>query len=394
MRYIIIISGLLVVVASLGAIKFTQISSLIKMGEQMKKQGPPPEVVSAAVAEEQTWEGSLSAVGSISAAKGVSVSNDAPGVVTRIHFESGATVRSGQVLVELDTNVERAQLASALARKELSAVTVGRSRTLRKSESISQATVDNDEAQLKTLAADVEALQAQISRKVVRAPFAGRLGIRAINVGQYLNAGTTITSLEAMDSVFVDFTMPQQQLAQLKVGMPIRIAVKDSKEAAVDGSITAINPEVDATTRSIKARASVANPGEKFRPGMFVTVQVVLPEQARSVIVPATAVIHAPYGDSVFIIEDKPTTDVSGASSAGPPTKVARQQFVRRGDSRGDFVAIADGVKNGQQVVTAGAFKLRNGSAITVSDAKTTTPQLNPRPANSFGLSPTPSATP
>ncbi|HEX3770933.1 MAG TPA: efflux RND transporter periplasmic adaptor subunit [Polyangiaceae bacterium] len=383
MRYLLPILGLVAVVAILVAIKFSQISSLMAMGKQMEKSGPPPETVSSAPAQNQDWEGTLSAVGSITAAKGVVLSNDSPGVVSRIHFESGAVVRQGQVLVDLDSSVERAQLASSRAKMELAALTVGRSRALVKSNTISQQQADNDESTLKTTTTDANALQAQIDRKIVRAPFSGRLGIREINLGQYLNSGTRITVLEAIDTVYVDFTLPQQRLDEIKIGMPVRVAIEGMDGPPRDGTIAAVDPAIDEITRTIKVRAAVPNKEETLRPGMFANVTVVLPDKGTLVAVPVTALVHASYGDSVFVVEEKkadgtPPYQVPG----GPPVKVARQQFVRVGESRGDFVAILDGVKPGQDVVSAGAFKLRNNGSIVVNNEVKLDPQLAPHPEN------------
>jgi membrane fusion protein (multidrug efflux system) len=382
-RYLLPIALLIALVGGLAAVKFTQISSLMKMGKQMEKSGPPAEVVSSAKAETQAWGGALSAVGSITAAKGVAVSNDAPGVVARIHFDSGAQVKQGQVLVELDASVERAQLASALARKELAALTATRSRALVASTSISQAQLDTDESQLRTATTDATGLQAQIDRKTVRAPFTGRLGIRAVNLGQYLTPGTTLTVLEAIDSVYVDFTLPQQLLSMVKVGMPVKVAIEGAAGLASDGLVAAIDPEVDSTTRTMKVRATVPNKEEKLRPGMFANVSVVLPEQGNIVAVPATAVVHASFGDSVFAVEDKKDDGgVSIKDGEGNVVKVARQQFVRVGDARGDFVAIKDGIVAGEEVVSAGAFKLRNGASVKIVPDVKPAPSLSPHPEN------------
>jgi membrane fusion protein (multidrug efflux system) len=383
MRYVVTVLGLLLLVAALVGVKGKQISTLMAFGKQMEMAGPPPEAVSTSVAEDQAWEGVLTAVGSVAAAKGVAISNDAPGIVSRIHFESGALVKQGQVLVELDTNVERAQLASARARKEIAEISVKRSRALVQSGSIAQSQLDADESAIKSAAADVNALEAQIARKIVRAPFAGKLGIRAVNLGQYLSPGTTLTVLESTDTVYVDFTLPQQLLGSIQVGMPIRAVVEGSNAAPTEGKIAAIDPSVDAATRSIKLRATLPNEGDRLRSGMFVNVSVVLPKQPSKVIIPATAVVHAPYGDSVFIVE--PKKDESGnpvTGTDGKPAQVVRQQFVRTAESRGDFVAIADGVKAGETVVSAGAFKLRNGSPIMINNEVGLHPELSPKTEN------------
>jgi membrane fusion protein (multidrug efflux system) len=382
-RYVSVVLGLVIVVAALAGIKAAQISMLIGMGKQAQKSGPPPEAVATFVAERQTWEAMISAVGSVTAAKGVAVSNEVPGIVSRILFDSGATVKEGQILVELDTSVERAQLASARARQELAQETGTRSHALLASGSISKAQVDADEAQLKTATTDSSALAAQIDRKTVRAPFAGRLGIRLVNRGQYLNSGTPVAMLDAIDKQYVDFTLPQQRLADVQLGMPVHLTIEGAEGAAHDGTVAAIEPAVDSATRTIKLRASVPNKDERLAPGMFANVSVILPQKASFVVLPATAIIHASYGDSVFVVEDE--KDDAGTAVEGPdgkPAKVARQQFVRLGDARGDFTAILDGVAEGQVVVMGGAFKLRNGSNVVVNNDVKLTPQLAPHPEN------------
>jgi membrane fusion protein (multidrug efflux system) len=382
-RYIVVIVGLLLVVGVLVFVKFSQISLLMAMGKEGEKAGPPPEAVASAVAQAQSWEHTLSAVGTVAGAKSVELSNDAPGRVKRIHFESGAMVKKGQVLVELDTSVERAQLASAESRRDLARVTARRSRALVAESVIAVAQLDNDEAQLKTSTAEIRALQAEIERKIVRAPFNGRLGIRAVDVGQYLSAGTTLTTLEDIAAIFIDFTLPQQRLGNVREGMPVRIMTANALAPAAEGVIAAVDPKIDDTTRSIKLRASVPNQGNKLHPGMFVNVSVVTPKRERIVTVPATAIVHASYGDSVFVIEDKkPGSPGMAKTPQGKPVKIVRQQFVRLGESRGDFVAIAEGMKAGQEIVSAGAFKLRNGSPVFINNNVKSEPRLHPRPEN------------
>lgn len=383
LKVVIVIVGLLVLVGTLGFIKFSQISSLMAMGKAYEKSGPPPEAVASGSAKKQSWQGQISAVGTIAPVKGVALSNDAPGLVSKIRFESGDLVKQGQVLVELDTSVERAQLASAQVRRDLSQVNVNRSRALIKEQVTTQAQVDTDEAQVRGSASEVQTIQAQIARKIVRAPFSGRLGIRAVNVGQYLNPGTTLTVLQAVGAVYVDFSLPQQQLDTVSVGMPVKVAIEGSSDPALDGAIAAVDPTIDSTTRMIKLRATVPNASGTLRPGMFATVGVVLPDQGEVVTIPLTAVVHASFGDSVFVVEDK-KPDAPGAKTtpAGKPIKNARQQFVRLGQARGDYVAVLDGVTDGQELVTAGAFKLRNNSPIIVDNSVKTQPQLNPKPEN------------
>jgi membrane fusion protein (multidrug efflux system) len=382
MRYVIPAGILVAIVAGLGGIKWKQISTLMHAGAAAQKLGPPPEVVGTAVAVEDAWEGTLSAVGSVAAVRGVAVSNEAPGVVIAIRFESGDTVRAGQVLVELDTSVERAQLASAEARKDLAALGAERSQKLAQHDAVAKAQLDGDEAQLKSSSADWSALKAQIERKTVRAPFAGRLGIRSVNLGQYLNPGTPVTVLESLGSVYVDFTLPQDDLPLVKVGTAVRVRVGGAGPELA-GSVGAVDPSVDPITRTIKLRASVPNKKDQLRPGMFLNVVVVRGEKSKVIVAPATAVVHASYGDSVFVVEDK--KDEAGAIVKDPNGKtlrVARQQFVRLGAARGDFVAIADGVKAGQELVTAGAFKLRNGAGVTINNDIKPTPSQTPHVEN------------
>ncbi|MES1183787.1 MAG: efflux RND transporter periplasmic adaptor subunit [Myxococcales bacterium] len=375
MRYLIVILGLVVLIGGLVAIKGSQIGMLIGMGEAMKKAGPPPEVVGTVVAKKQTWENTLTAVASVVSAKGVALSNDAPGVVSRLRFDSGQTVKQGDVLVELDTSVERAQLASLRAKRELAEISTKRSKALATSGAVAQSQVDADESTFKSLSADAEALAAQINRKQIRAPFSGKLGMRQVNLGQYLAPGTTVALLEAEKSALIDFTLPQQDLPKLRVGMPVRALLAGSTAPLAEGEISAIDPSVDPLTRAIKVRASLPGVDDQLRPGMFLRVEVVLPEKSEVVAVPQTAIVHASYGDSVFVGEEKPGPD-------GKSRKVAQQQFVKVGATRGDFVSVVDGLKPDQEVVTAGAFKLRNGIPLKVNNQGAPVPSLNPQPEN------------
>jgi membrane fusion protein (multidrug efflux system) len=338
--------------------------------------------VGSAVAKAENWETTVAAVGSISSLRNVSVSNEVPGTVSKIRFESGQIAREGQVLVELDASVERAQLASADARRELAGRTAQRSKILADGNVISRSQLDEVDAQFKTATTDTAALRAALDRKVIRAPFRGRLGIRAVNVGQYLTPGTTVTTLDAMGGTFADFTLPQEELASVKVGMPVRVTLEGAKKP-LEGTISAVDPTIDSATRNVKLRAAIPDLAETTRPGMFVNVQVITPEQKAVVSVPATAIVHASFGDSVFVIEDKkPGSPGMDKTPDGKPVKVARQQFVRVGAMRGDFVAINKGVTAGQQVVSAGAFKLRNNSPVVVDNTVQAKPQLEPHPEN------------
>lgn len=382
MRYVVAILGLLLVVGGLVFVKFSQISMLIGMGEAMAKAGPAPEAVSTTPAALQTWEASLQAVGTVASAKGVQVSSEVSGVVKKIGFESGALVKKGDVLVVLDSRVERAQLASAQVRRDLALTNVARTRTLGAAGAESQAQLDADENALAQATAEIEVLRAQIARKTIRAPFSGRLGIRAVNLGQYLNPGTAITTLEAVGGAFVDFELPQRHQPEVAVGLPVRVSVEGMPELAAQGTITAISPNVDPSTRTLELRAEVQHDEAELQPGMFVRVEVVLPAERKVVAVPLTAVVYAPYGDSVFVVEPLPADAPASQGPNGEPVLQARQQFVRLGERRGDFVAVLEGVEPGQVVVSAGAFKLRNNSPVFVNDELAPKPELDPKPKN------------
>lgn len=382
MRYLIVVGGLLLVVGTLVALKFAQISKLIAFGGEMEAAGPPPETVGAGVSKSETWENTLSAVGSIAGVKSVEVSNDSPGRVMKIRFESGAMVKKGQVLVELDTSVERAQLASARSRKHLAESTLKRSKALVAQKVATQAELEQNEAALETATTDSSAISAAIARKIVRAPFDGRLGIRSVDVGQYLNPGTTLTTLESIGGVFVDFTLPQQELEKVKEGMPVRVSIEGEKKTRM-ATLSAISPQLDGATRSLKLRATVEKDVDDLRPGMFVKVDVVLPEKKKVVTVPATAIIHASYGDSVFVVEPKPADTPGAAETAdGKPVKIGHQKFVKVGPARGDFVAILTGLSANEEVVTEGAFKLKNNAPIVIDNTLKLDPKLNPQPEN------------
>jgi membrane fusion protein (multidrug efflux system) len=382
MRYLIVVGGLLLVVGALVALKFAQISKLIAFGSEMEAAGPPPETVGSTVSKSETWERTINAVGSIAGVKTVDISNNSPGRVMKVRFESGAMVKKGEVLVELDTSVERAQLASARSRKNLAASTLKRSKALVAQNVATQAELEQNEAALETATTDSAAISAAIARKIVRAPFDGRLGIRNVNVGQYLNPGTMLTTLESIGGVFVDFTLPQQELDKVKEGMAVRVTIEGEKKPRT-ATLSAVSPVLDDATRSLKLRATVEKDADDLRPGMFVQVAVVLPQKEKVVTVPATAVIHASYGDSVFVVEPKPA-DAPGPPETpeGKPIKNAHQKFVRVGAARGDFVAILDGLDANVEVVTEGAFKLKNNTPIVIDNTLKLDPKLNPKPEN------------
>ncbi len=384
MKYVVTITALILALGILAGLKGAQISTLIGFGQQMQAMGPPPEAVNTAIAREEEWENTLSAVATVVSSKGVALSNDAPGVVSRLHFESGQVVKKGEPLVEIDASVERAQLESLRARLQLANQSLERTRKLRVSGVSTEAELDQQESSARGLSAEVKALQAQIERKTIRAPFDGKLGIRNVNLGQYLAPGTPITELESSDSIFVDFTLPQHDMQNIALGRAVRVRDEPTGPLLGEGTITAFDSSVDPVTRTLKVRVSMPE-SDKLRTGMFVNVDVVLPEKTKVVSVPLTAVVHAAYGDSVFVVEPPKDPAAKGPGPEGaapPPASVARQQFVRLGRTRGDFVALEAGVTAGQEVVTAGAFKLRNGAPIVVKNEVGAEPSPNPRPEN------------
>jgi membrane fusion protein, multidrug efflux system len=376
LRYVAVALALVVVIAALAGVKIKQITTLIGFGKQMQAAGPPPESVGTSVAEAKTWEATLSAVGSISGAQSVQVAAETPGTVTKIHFDSGDVVKQGQVLVSLDARTESAQIAALQSRVALAKTNLARAKQLLDVGAIPRAEYDAASNELVSAESGLASLRAQIGQKTVRAPFAGRTGIRAINVGQYLAPGTMITTLESQGGMFVDFSLPQEDLAVLAVGNKVRVGLRGDK-TSIEGAITAVDPTIDPVTRNIKLRAAIDEAGAagKLRSGMYVTVQVVLPTQTNVVAVPLTAIVHATYGNSVFIVED-------GKSPMGQPNKVARQAFVKLGPARGDFVAVIDGLKAGQTIVSEGAFKLRNGAPVIVNNSVKPKAEIDPHPEN------------
>lgn len=363
----------LVLVGLLAGIKGLQFQTMFAQGANFAQ---PPETVTTTEVKQDTWQPTLTAVGSVAAVQGVMLSAEMSGAVKNIAFESGATVRAGDLLVELDSSVEQAQLRSAMASADLARLNLERARELRGKKMMSQADLDSAEAQAKQANAQIDNIRAVIAKKTIRAPFAGRTGIRQVNLGQFLDSGAAIVTLQSLDPVYVDFALPQQNLARLSVGMAVRVTTDAFPGQSFEGKLTAINSEVDAVTRNVRLQATLATDG-RLRPGMYVNVAAVLPEMERVLMIPATAVLYAPYGDSVFVVEDK-KDEKTGATG-----KVLNQRFVRLGKTRGDFVVVTSGLDVDQTIVTTGVFKLRNGMSVVVDNKLAPNFQLAPKPANS-----------
>jgi membrane fusion protein (multidrug efflux system) len=367
-----VVTGLVVVVVLLVGVKAGQIVTMVKAGESFQI---PPTAISSARVQAAEWVATRSAVGSLVAARGVTLSSELPGLVREITFESGSFVRKGAALVRLDVTTEQAQLEAATAEATLAKLNLERARTLRQSESNAQADLDTAEARLKQASASAAALEATIAKKTIRASFDGRISIRQVELGQVLAPGTPIASLQSVSPIHADFWVPQQALAELKPGQKVRMRTDTFPGPDWEGEISTINPEVDVATRNVRVRATFRNEDGRLRPGMFANVDVFSSERKPVLLIPATAVIFAPYGDSVFAIEDQ-------KDRSGRPSKVARQKFVRLGERRGDFVAVASGLSAGDTIVSAGAFKLRNGMAVAVNDALAPDASLSPKPTD------------
>ncbi len=367
-RMIFMLIAVAVFLTVVGFVKYNQIQSAIAKHASF---APPPEAVTTIVAAQEEWPVTLGAIGTVTAEHGVVVSADLPGIVASIEFESGKSVHAGEVLVRLDTRQEEAQLAAAEAQQHLTEVNLGRMRVLRAQAVAAQADFDQVEAESKQAEARVSEIRATIERKTIRAPFDGVLGIREINLGQYLSAGQAIVPLQSPDPLYVDFSVPQQEIHDVHLGAQLDISVEGVSGVAAKGRITAINSVIDQLTRNVSVRATFANRGGRLRPGMFVEVNLTVGENHTVIALPASSIAHAPYGDFVFVVDN--IHGPNGATYRG-----VRQQVVRLGDALGDQVAVVDGVKAGEEVATSGVFKLRNGAAVFV--ANDVQPGNNPTP--------------
>ncbi len=350
----------------IGSVKYFQIRSAMAQGGFQ----PPPEAVTTTVVRQEQWETTINAIGTVVAVNGVNVSADLPGLVEQISFDSGRPVSKGDVLVRLDTKQERAQLAAALAQLDLTRLQLDRATGLRNQEIVAQSVVDQLSAENKQAAARVGEIRASIERKTIRAPFSGVLGIRNVNLGEYLAGGAPIVSLQSLQPVYVHFTVPQQEVARLRTAGEVRV-MSDGFAGTEVGKVTAIDSLVDEAMRNMRVQATFANRDGRMRPGMFVETKLARGAKTPVLTVPASAISYAPFGDSIYIVEDVKGPD--GKSYRG-----VRQQFVKLGGTRGDQVAVVTGLKPGEEVVTSGVFKLRPGAAVVVNNK--IQPGNNPAP--------------
>ena len=360
----------------LAAITFTKLGQFTAMGEAGKNMILPPETVTAMTIESEQWEQRIIATATVTAVQGVEVSAEIGGRVKRIAFESGSLVDMGDVLIQLDTASEDAQLASAEATAALAKASLTRVKKLNKQNLTSQDALETAEAKVKETVAQANNVRALIAKKTIQAPFSGRLGLRQVNLGQILREGDAIVSLQTLDPIYVDFSVPQKELSRLEPGLEVQVAVDAAPEETFIGKITALNPDVDLATRSVRVRAKVANPDEVLRAGMFAKATVIMPEKKTVLPVIATAIAYATFGNSVFVIDEQ-------TSESGETEKVLRQQFVRLGQARGDFIDVIEGLKPGESVVTSGVFKLRSGMKVIIDNTLAPEPSINPQPSNS-----------
>jgi len=361
-----------------GIVVFVFGIKMLQIGKMMSTpMVMPPTTVSSAVVKEEDWAPTLSAIGSVSAVQGAVVSTELGGVVAEIDFQNGGVAKKGDVLMKLDSSAEEAQLHTAEADLELAKANLERERDLAVRKVVSKQELDTAQSTFGQKQGAVDNMRAFITKKQVRAPFDGMLGIRQVNVGQMINSGQQVVQLTALDRVYVDFALPQQNLPQLAAGYEARVQADALPGREFKGKVTAINSMVDNVTRNISLQATLDNPDHELRPGMFVKVDVSLPEKSKTLVIPGSAVSYASYGNSVFVIEKK--TD----PKTGKDSQSLRQAFVRIGEARGDFIAVTEGLKAGDAVVSTGVFKLRNGMSVVINNDLAPKPQLNPKPIDS-----------
>jgi membrane fusion protein (multidrug efflux system) len=369
-RIVILLVVMVAFIATLAFVKFKQFQA---MAAQFAAMQPPPEAVTTITAQREEWPATLEAIGTVAAVQGVTVSADLPGVVDRIAFESGKPVKEGDILVQLDTRQEQAQLAAAEAQLELSRVTLDRMKSLVEQDAVSRAEFDTAAAGNKQAEAKIREIRATIERKTIRAPFSGVLGIRAVNLGQYLNGGDPVVPLQSLNPIYVNFAIPQQDASQIHLGRNVHITAGDLGNVSFNGRISAVDSVVDSTTRNVMVQATLSNPGGRLRPGMFVQTQVALGDSRSVIALPGSSINYAPYGDSVYVVAELRDPN-------GKPYRGVRQQVVKLGGARGDQIAVLSGINPGDEIVTSGTFKLRNGAAVQINNAVKPANSRAPKP--------------
>ena len=371
-----IVIMLIAVVVLLGAIFGVQrvFGGMFKKG--MAAAAAAPQVVSTIEASTSEWQPFIQSTGTLRAVRGADLSAQASGVVDEIAFDSGNEVPVGKILLRLKPNDDYAKLQQLQAAAELADQTYKRDQEQFAAQAISQANIDTDVSTLKSARAQVAAQQALIDEKIVKAPFAGRLGIRQVDIGQYLTSGTTVVTLQALDPILVDFYVPQQALAQMKIGQPVSATVDTYAQQTFSGAIEAINSKVDPSSRNVQVRANLHNPDKRLVPGMFANVRIQYGGKNDQITLPQTVVTYNPFGDTVFVVEK------NGVDDKGSPRLTVQQRFVKLGATRGDQVAVLSGIKAGEIVVSAGQMKLRNGTMVAINNDLVPTNSPNPNPPN------------
>jgi len=372
-RMVVTLSATFLIVAALGFVKFKQIQTAIAEGAAFQL---PPEAVTTIVARAERWPDTLTAIGTVAAVQGVNVSADLPGTVVSIGFSSGQSIREGDILARQDTRQEQAQLAAVESQRELARLNFERMQGLLNERVISSAEFDRATADQRQADARVGEIRAAIDRKTIRAPFAGILGLRQVNLGQYLAGGDPLVTLQSLNPIYVNFGVPQQATGQMQVGRAVRVTAEELAGTDFTGRITAIDSIVNEATRNMQVQATFANPHGRLHPGMFVQSEVVLGAASEVLTVPASAISYAPYGDSVFVVAEL-------KNEKGQTYRGVRQQFVKLGSARGDQVGIVSGIKAGEEVVTSGVFKLRNGAAVQINNSVRPANSRAPKPENS-----------
>jgi membrane fusion protein, multidrug efflux system len=372
-RMILMLVVVLALVGGLGFLKYRQVETAIAMGASFQ---PPPTAVTTVIAQRVTWPSTLTVIGTAAAIEGVTVGADLPGTIDKIHFESGQTVHEGDVLVELDIRQERAQLANLEAQRDLAKINYGRSEQLVQAGVISRSEYDNAAAQQKATEAQVGDIGAAIARKTIHAPFTGVLGIRQVSLGQYLAAGQAIVSLQSISPIYVNFGVPQQDAPKMGIGHSVSVTSTDLPGTGFAGKITALDSVINEQTRNIQVQATLQNPGGKIRPGMYMQVELPLGKPRDVIPLPASAINYAPYGDSVYVVTQM--KDPKGNTYRG-----VKQQVVKVEGSRGDQVAITSGVNPGDEIVSAGVFRLRNAAPVLVNNTVKPGNDPNPKPDES-----------
>ena len=372
-RMILMLALMTAFIAALGLVKVRQFQAMAKQFAAMQA---PPDAVTTIVVKQEDWPATLNAIGTIAPVQGVTVSADLPGIIDRIAFDSGRSVQQGDILVQLDTRQEQAQLAAAQAQFEVARLNFERMRGLVEQDAVSRAEYDNAAAVHKQAEARIQEIRATIERKTIRAPFSGVLGIRQVNLGQYLTGGDPVVPLQSLNPVYVNFGIPQQQAGEVRAGSKVHIRIGELGAREFSGRVSAVNAVVDQTTRNIQVQATLANPGGVLRAGMFVQAQLHLGASQAVVALPASAINYAPYGDSVFIVSD--LKDATGQRYRG-----VHQQVVKLGGARGDQIAVLSGLNAGEEVVTSGVFKLRNGAPVRVNNKVQPANSRTPKPEES-----------